>query len=219
MPEETVTNFKVDLPAGGVLYMQTPDEVALFEGSRERYEEEYAFTKTNDKFNLGTLLLQQVQLFRAQTAINGMVPEVDGKGLPTGRYKRVEMDSNDIVKYQKILQEASAEVRNLEKQLGIDKGTREKGNTHTIGSYVKTLKRAAHERGIHITKRTLEYERVVNELRWKLRLLFNADREDREYHNITPRNILEWLREECDKLEEVDKTFAKEKGKLYVGAL
>lgn len=215
----TAADYRVNLPAGGALHLQTPDEVQFWNDAKGRYEEEYTLSKHNDQVTLGLLLQQQVIIFRCQTAINGMEPEVDGSGVPTGSYKRVELDGGEIRAYQETLVKASSELRSLEKSLGIDKATREQGGKHTVDSYVQAIKRAAHERGVHIAKRTLEYERVVNELRVRLRLLYNADAEDRKYHNITPRTILDWLRAECDRLEGVDKEFGKQKGKLFVGKL
>jgi hypothetical protein len=213
-----VVNYEVELPAGGVMHLQSPDEVAFWNESLQRYGEEYTLSKQNDLITLGLLLQQQVILFRCQTAINGMEPELS-EGVPTGRYKRVEIDAAEQSTYLKNMTTASQEMRALEKQLGIDKATREQGGTHTVDSYVRDLKRAAHQRGIHIAKRTIEYERVVNELRVRLRLLYTADEEDRRYHSITPKTILDWLRGECDRLDEVDKKFAKEKGKVFIGRL
>lgn len=217
--EVKLVDFDVELPAGGKMHLRTADEVELWESALERYQSEYTLQKHNDLVTLGSLLQQQINIFRAQTAINGMEPELDAGGVPTGSYRRVEVDSDGLAAHQKAMNVASAETRNLEKQLGIDKATREQGNAHTVDSYLSMLKRAAHQRGIHITTRTLEYERVVNELRWKLRMLFTQDAEDRAYHNITPKTVLEWLRDECDALEEVDKKFSHEKGKLFAGKL
>lgn len=211
--------FAVDLPSGGRLYLQSPDEVELWETAANRYREDYVLAKHNDLVTLGALLQQQIVLFRCQTAINGMEAEVDRQGVPTGRYVRADLDAGDVAAYQKTLTEAAKEMRALEKQLGIDKATRESGGAHTVDNYISTLKRAAHQRGIHITKRTLAYEAFVNELRWKVRMLFNSDAEDRAYHNITPRTVLEWTREQLNELEEIDKKYAREKGKLYLGKL
>lgn len=212
-------DYRVELPAGGVLHLQTPDEVQLWNESMVRYREEYTFAKVNDLVTLGLLLQQQVVLFRLQTSVNGMEPELDAGGVPTGAYRRVEFDASDLATIQKTIQSTSAEMRALEKSLGIDKATREQGGSHTVDSYVRALKRAAHTRGVHIAERTIEYEKVINELRVRLRLLYNADAEDRKYHNITPKSILDWLREECARLEQVDKDFNKQYGKLFVGKL
>ena len=114
---------------------------------------------------------------------------------------------------------ASAEMRALEKSLGIDKAKREAGGTHTVDSYIRDLKRAAHQRGVHIAQRTLEYEKVANEARVRLRLLYNGDEEDRKYHGITPKTVLDWLKDELDRLADVDQKFNREKGKLFVGKL
>jgi hypothetical protein len=216
---ETPIDYSVELPAGGTMHLQSPDEVALWEGALERYRDDYTFSKMNDLFTLGSLLQQQIILFRCQTQINGMEPETGPNGVPTGNYKVVELDAGLLDKYQKQMNAASKEMRELERQLGIDKATRESGGAHTVDSYLKEVKRAAYQRAIHITQRTLEYERVINDLRVRLRILMNGDAEDRAYHNITPKSIILWLKEECDTLAEVDKKFNKEKGKLFIGKL
>lgn len=212
-------SFRVDLPAGGHLYLQSADEVDFWEESAAKYHEEYTLAKQNDLITLGALLLQQVILYRCQTEINGMMPKVDEGGVPTGEYMRVDLDQRELEGIQKRMLEAAKEMRELEKQLGIDKKTREQGGTHTLDDYVKTLKRAAHTRGVHIAERTLEYERVINDLRVRLRLLYNADDEDRQYHNITPKSILDWLLGETDRLAEVDRKFNEQKGSVFAGKL
>lgn len=219
MSAPVLANLEVDLPAGGVLHLQTPDEVQFWNESKERYEEEYTLSKQNDLIALGQLLQQQVILFRAQTAINGMEPELDENDVPTGVYKRVQLDANETAAWQKTMTAAAQEMRNLEKALGIDKATREQGGAHTVDSYVRSLKRAAHSRGIHITERTLEYEKFVNELRVRVRILLHGDDEDRKYHNITPKTVMLWAEEEVLRLEEADKKWAREVGKLFAGKL
>ncbi len=209
----------VDLPAGGTIHLQTPDEVTFWNESLEKYGEEYALMKQNDLVTLGLLLQQQVIIYRCQIAVNGMEPELDENDVPTGRYRRVEIDAGELAAYQSTMTKAAVELRSLEKQLGIDKATREKGGKHTVDSYVRELKRAAHSMGVHVAKRTLEYERVVNELRVRLRILASGDEEDMRYHNITKNTVLSWLWNELKRLEEVDKKYAKEKGKVFVGKL
>jgi len=215
----SIVDFSVELPAGGPLHLQSADEVDLWTRSLARYRDEYVLSKVNDLVSLGTLLQQQIVVFRCQTAINGMEPELDGRGVPTGSYKRVEMDGGELASYGRALLEASKEMRALEKALGIDKQTREAGGAHTLSNYIAVLKRAAHDRGIHISKRTLEYERFVNELRWKVRMLYHADKEDRAYHDITPKSVLDWIVGEVVVLDKIDTDYAREKGKLYIGEL
>lgn len=212
-------SYEVELPAGGLLHLQTPDEVQFWQDSLARYTEDYTLLKQNDLITLGQLLQQQVLLFRFQTQINGMEPELDPNDVPTGKYKRVTLTPTEVATIQKAMTACSTEMRELEKALGIDKKTREQGGTHTVDSYIKAVKRAGHTRGVHIAERTIEYEKVVNELRVRLRMLYQGDKEDRAYHSITPKTILDWLRDECARLEQVDIDFAQQKGKLFVGQL
>jgi hypothetical protein len=82
-----------------------------------------------------------------------------------------------------------------------------------------TLKLAANAYGVHISKRTKEYEAFAMALRTKLRILANADAEDKAYEEISEEKVLEWARQQLAHLEQVDKDFANEKGKLVVGKL
>lgn len=219
MTVRPISDYSVELPAGGTLHLQSADEVNLWTSALAKYQEDYLISKHNDLVTLGSLLQQQLVIYRAQVAINGMEPEVDKQGVPTGRYRRVEIDGADLAAYQKALTEAAKEMRALEKALGIDKPTREQGGAHTVDNYIRTLKKAAHDRGVHITEMVLEYQRVMKELEWKLRLLYNGDAQDRAYHNISPKSVLDWLRDEVAELNARDREWANQVGKLYVGKL
>lgn len=211
--------YEVDLPAGGKLVLQSQDEVDMWDQSASKYVKDYHLNKANDLVLLGAILSQQLALFRAQQRLNGMVPEFDKAGVPTGRYITTTPSPKDMSVAQGQILKAGGEIRELEKALGIDKKTREAGGQHTVGDYVKSLKRSAHQMGVHISQRTKAYEAFVMELRWKIRVLHNGDDEDRKHHNVTTDSILEWAEKELIKLEAVDKKFAKEKGKVYAGKL
>ncbi len=218
-PPPPPPNFQVELPAGGTMQLQTAEEVELWKKSHERYVEDYHLSKTNDLVLLGAILTQQLILFRAQRKLNGMTAQVDAAGVPTGHYTTVEMDGEETARYSKILNTATAEIKSTERALGIDKVTREQGGTISVESYLRFLKKAAHERGIHIVKRVIAYEKFANELRTMLRMFHNLDAEDRAYHDLTEANILRWCSDQLAVLEEVDKEFAHQKGKLYAGKL
>jgi hypothetical protein len=211
--------FEVELPSGGKMFLQSAEEVALWEQSHERYVEDYHLTKTNDLVLVGAILQQQVTLYRAQCALNGVEAELDNAGVPTGRYKQHKLDADETDKFLRMLNEATKQIQTIEKALGIDKVSREAGGAVTVENYLRTLKRAAHDRGIHISKRVIAYEQFCMDLKTRLRILKNADAEDRNYHDITPERVLAWATEQLDALEEVDKKFAREKGKVYIGKL
>jgi hypothetical protein len=189
---------EVDLPAGGRLELKNADEVTLWNESAKRYQEDYGIHKANDLMLLGAILSQAIAMYRAQRDLN---------------------DTKKASGAQGIIIKASTEIRELEKALGIDKKTREAGGQHTVANYVASLKRAGHEFGVRIANRTKAYEKFVMELRWKVRLLDNGDAEDRREHNISERTVLEWVRVELGTLEEADKKWANEKGKVFVGKM
>lgn len=219
MGNNQVQTFEVELPGGGAMYLQSAEEVDLWQKSHSHYVDDYHLTKTNDLVLIGGLLQQQIILFRAQRSLNGMIPEVDNAGVPTGRYKLVNMDDDAMGSATKRLNMALDQIQKLEKTLGIDKVSRESGGHYSLDNYLRTLKRAAHERGIHISQRILGYEAFVQELSTRLRMLNNLDAEDRNYHGISETTVLKWAEEEIESLAELDRKFALEKGKVYVGAL
>jgi hypothetical protein len=210
------TQHEVDLPAGGRITLRDADEVDLWETALERYIEDYHLTKTNDLMQLGVLLQFQVAAYRAQRNMNPR-PKLDAQGLPTGQM--IVPDDRQVMSAMTELTKASEQVQKIEKLLGIDKSSREAGGQHTVANYITTLKKAAHERGIHIVERNKEVEGFINELSWRLRVLNDADAEDRGYHDIKPETICEWARGEVARIQQMDKDYAATKGKLYAGKL
>lgn len=191
-------DFSVALPGGGRLTLSSADEVEMWNETKDRYIRDYRITRTNDLILLGALLSQVLTLYRAQRDLS---------------------DEKKAGGAQAMVSKASDEIRKAEKALGIDKASREKGGQHSVSDYLTTLKKAAFEKGVHISNRVKEYERVMMEARWKIRLLRNGDLEDRQYHRLTAESIIDWLEKELGKLEEKDKEWAKEKGAIWVGKL
>lgn len=209
----------VELPAGGKLHLQTVEEVDMWDRTAARYRADYALSKTNDLVLLGAILTQNLQMFRAQQAINGMEAQLDPNGIPTGQYVRVQVKANDASKWQNIILKAAGEIRELEKVLGIDKKTRDAGGGDSIAGYLGSLKIAGRQLGVHITKRTKAYEEFAMELRWRLRVLRHGDEEDRAHHAITEKSVLDFATTRLAELEQIDKEFASQKGKIFAGKL
>lgn len=209
--------FDVDLPAGGKLHLQSAEEVDMWEEAAKAYIADYNLTRTNDKVLLGSILTQQLAMFRAQQALNGMEAVLDANNVPTGRYQQTKLKPSEQAAAQKMIRDASAEIRDIEKSLGIDKKTRESGGAETVRDYISKLKRHGHAMGVHISKRVLRYEAFCMELKTKLRMMENLDDEDRAYHGLSWEAIGKWAYKELLDIEEVDKKYANEKGKLFIG--
>lgn len=190
--------FEVELPGGGKMSLLSADEVVMWNEASKRYQRDYRLTKQNDLILLGALLSQVLMMYRAQRDL---------------------ADPKKMAAAQATISKAADDIRKAEKALGIDKASREKGGQMTVADYITRLKRAAYEKGVHISNRVKEYERVMMEARWKIRLLRNGDTEDRQYHRISESSIIDWLEKELAKLEEADKQWAREKASVWVGKL
>lgn len=211
--------FEVDAPGGGKLAVLTAEEVTVYEEMRDSYIKDYALVRQSELVLLGALLSQALEIFRAQQEISGLIPRYDESGVPLGEYERKKLTPSQRVDVQKIVIAASKEIRELEKQLGIDKKSRDAGGKENVAEYITMLKRAGHRMGIHIHERVFKYEAFANEMRWRLRLLQNGDAEDKKYHDVSPEKICNWAREQLAEIEEHDKKFAKEQAGLFGGKL
>lgn len=211
--------FEVEAPAGGKLILRSQEEVDLYEEMAKAYKRDYRLTRQSELVLLGSILSQALALHRAQQDMSGMIPLRDAGGVPTGEYERKELKPTDRAAITKVISEATKDIRDTEKALGIDKKSRDAGNQESVSAYISNLKRAAHRMGVHIHKRVFKYESFSNELRWRLRLLKNGDDEDKKYHDISPEKICAWAEGELKEIEEFDKQFAKSQSKLFGGKL
>lgn len=218
-PGQYEAAFEVDMPQGGKLILKTQDEVDMWDRTSAAYVKEYRLVKANDLVLLSAILSQNLTMFRAQHRLNGMVAEKDEAGVPTGRYIEEPVDAKTMASSQGAITKASEEIRALEKALGIDKKTREAGGAYNVADYIATLKKAAHEMGIHISERFKFSEDVMMEARWKIRLLRNGDPEDRQHHDVSPEKIIDWLEMKLAEAEQVDIDYAKNKGHMFLGKL
>jgi hypothetical protein len=190
--------FDVEVPGGGKLTLADAEEVDLWNTAAEDYIAEYGFSKVNDLLVLGMILTFRLHIHREQ---------------------RKMADEKTAAAASKQILVLAGEMRDLEKQLGIDKKSREAGGQHTVIDYLTKLKHAAHEMGIHINERVGKYEAVAMKAREKIRMLRNLDLEDRRHHDISEGSIISWLERELADLEEVDREFAKTKARLWLGRL
>jgi hypothetical protein len=211
--------FTVEMPGGGgQMWLANMAEVDRWQTLEAQYREQYDLRKVNDLTNLGTLLVQQINLYRAQMALSGRVPEVDDlDGLPTGRMIYKVLKPAEVKAHQEAVTAASKEIREIEKAMGIDKKSREQAGDESLRSWLVTMKERAHRYGLHVSERTRAYEEFAMELRWRLRLNEVGDAEDKQYEDCSDEGVIRWAREQLAALEARDQTFAQEEGALVLG--
>lgn len=211
--------FEVEAPAGGRLYLRNQEEVDLWEEMAESYKTDYRLVRQGELVLLGSLLTQALIIYRCQQELTGLVPKHDADGVPLNEMEEKKVTPTERNAIQKSLGDATKEIREIEKQLRIDKKSLDAGGSQTVANYVLTLKKAGHRMGIHIFKRTKMYEQFAMDLRWRLRLLRNGDDEDRRYHDISEEKICAWAEGVLSEVESFDKEFAKEQSLLFGGKL
>lgn len=208
----------VEMPGGGgLMWLQSREEVDRWQTLEGQYVSQYDLRKVNDLTNLGTLLVQQVNLYRAQMALSGRVPQLDEEGLPTGKMVSRVLKPAEVKAHQEAVNIASKEIREIEKAMGIDKKSRDQAGDESLRGWLVVMKERAHRYGVHVTGRTKRYEEFVMELRWRLRLNEIGDTEDKVYEDCTNDGLLKWGREQLADLEEKDRKFAAEEAALVMG--
>lgn len=219
----TAWKHTVEMLAGGEAYLLSDAEVDRWQTLSEHYVNDFGIEYTNDKAMLDTILQQQMLVFRSQQKLNGLTPQFDEDGLPTGGMKYQELKPAERDREQAALIAATKEVRLMETALGLDKKTRDASGQQTLESFIAKLREVGHEYGIHIVERTKAFEFFVNELSWRVRINETGDDEDKAYKlqddafDCTDNGILGWTRENLETLREIDRQFAHQKGKLYTG--
>lgn len=212
-------HFEVEAPAGGKIFLRSQDEVEFWEDMVEGYKEDYNLTRRNELVLVGALVTQALTIYRGQQEMTGLLPKFDNSGIPTGEMEEKKVSATERGAIQKSIAEASKEIRELEKQLGIDKKSREASGAQTVAGYISTLKEAGHKMGVHIFQRVKMYEQLAMDLRWRLRILRNGDDEDKRYHDISPEKICKWAEGVLAEIEKFDQEFAEEQQKLFGGKL
>lgn len=208
--------FEVDMPGGGHLHLHSPEEMELWNTLRERYIDDFGLVKVTDQISVGMLLTQQMALYRAQQLSNGRRVKMAEAG-PTGEYERVPPEETLAATGQ--MDKAINQIGKLEERLGIDKKSREAGGKYELQDYLRVAKGAAHEFGIHISERVMFIEQMAMDVSMMIRILDNADDEDRNYHGISEAGIVNHMRKCLEVMHSKDQEWAKEKGALFVGKL
>lgn len=211
--------FEVEAPAGGKLILRSLEEVTLYSEMADAYRKDYRLVRQSELVLLGSILSQALTLHRAQQDMSGVKATFDAAGVPTGEYEHHALKGAERAALQKVMSDATKEIRDTEKALGIDKKSRDAGNQESVAAYISTLKRAAHRMGVHIHARVHMYEEFNMGLKWRLRLLKNGDEEDKKYHDISPEKICTWAENELREIEDFDKKFAKSQSKIFGGKL
>lgn len=205
-----------ELPGGGTVTLMNIGEVNYFETIKSRYLDEFPLTKPNDLSRMSQLIMAELTAYRLMQDAAGQRAQYDAAGNLIG-LAVVDPIERDFAMTN--LPKVQDEIRKLENALRIDKKTREGSGQHEVKNYIENLKSAAAEYGVHLSERYTYYDETMNELSWMLRVLDNADKEDRDYHKVSEEGILKYVRERLSAKEQMDIDFAKAKQSVWVGSI
>lgn len=192
-------DFDVEVPGGGTIQVKDEAEVDFWNKTVNGYIRDYDIENQNDLAAIGSIATQSLFKYRAQREAAA------GEGNARDVQIRVEKSEEAIEK--------------IEKRLGIDKRSRDKDAQNDTATHMSIVKQACLAKGIRISERTLEFERIMKEASWKLRILLHGDAEDRREMGLTERSFLEWLERELAEVDARDDEWDKEQGALVVGTL
>jgi hypothetical protein len=169
----------VVLPSG-VAWPVHGTEVDYFTDRATRYLTDNHFANVSDFQDLDRVLMMELLCFRWSTWISNQVDYWD---------EPVDLDA-----LQRAFKEHSVELRQLKKQLGIDKAARDrtKGEDSTP-VFIANLLARAKEFGVMREEQLSKALSLFNELKALVTLHLNADETERAEMHIAVEDILDWL--------------------------
>lgn len=170
---------EIKLPSGAVFPVHA-EEVSYVMDRAARYLGENHFTNVSDIQDVDRMLIMELICFRWGTWIS--------------RTKDYWGDPVDEDKLQQSLKAHSTELRQLKKQLGIDKVARDRAKGEdSVPAYINNLLRRAKEFGIHRENQSAKVLELFNQLKALVTLHLNADEVERAEMHIQEHDLVEWI--------------------------
>lgn len=158
------------------------EEVDYIRDRAKRYLEENHFTNVSDIQDVDRMLIMELICFRWGTWIS--------------RQKDYWGDAVDMDQLQQSLKSHSTELRQLKKQLGIDKVARDRAKGEdSVPAYLNNLLRRAKEFGITRETQLGKALELFQDLQALVTLHNNCDEIERVENHVQVHDILSWLEE------------------------
>lgn len=177
------TRHKVKNLTGQEIQLLSAVERSYYQEARDKYLAEFKFTIHSDLRSLDRLLLLEVQMYRAQWYLAAGCD-----------YEGVDLDPAEETALRRTVKEATAQIQEIQKDLGLIKSLRDKEAADSVGAYIQKLKLAAKAHGV---KREKELGKAL-ELTHELFALCGAyqrsnENERRKLGFESADDIVEWV--------------------------
>lgn len=198
----TVTGQEIEL-----LHLR---EKKFYETARDKYLSEFSFTIASDLRALDRLLLLETQMHRAQWYL--------AAGMD---YDLCELDAKEEVALNRQVKEISAQIGEIQKDLGLTKAQRDKDSHESVGAYLKDLKIRAKEHGVKREKELGRALELCHELFGLAGAYQRANEHERKKLGFdSPDDLISWITDYMQpEFKAVDDHFREHQQKFWVRKL
>jgi hypothetical protein len=169
----------VKLPSGATFPVYV-EEVDYIQERAKLYMSQNHFVQVSDHQDVDRMLILELFVYRW--------------GVWLSRGRDWWGDPIDDDKTQKSINAWSTELRQLKKQLGLDKATRDKERgDDSVGAYIESLQIRAREFGVMREDQLAKALELFNQLHSLVTLWENSDEIERREMHVTIEDVMEWL--------------------------
>ena len=184
----------VTLPSGGTYHVLTNTEKKFFEDKVKRYADEFHFTNVSDLSEVDRIVVGELIHHRWSIWVSKGRDYFDEE-VSTTTFSR---NMNDI----------SHEVRQLKKNLGMDKVTRDKvSGDDSVPAYWDNLLKRAKEFGYMRNEQAVQAITSMMRIDALVTLYHNTDEQEKREFHAEWDDILKLISEELEKFHQIDTDF------------
>lgn len=201
------TREKVQSLDGQEIQLLHVNEKKLYEGAQQRYLKDYTFTAANDLREIDRLVLLEVQMYRAQWY------------LAAGEdYDAVTLEAKEEVELRRSMKDLSAQIVELQRNLGLTKAQRDKQDVDSVGGYITQLKQAAKAHGVRREKQLGKSIELLKQLLALTGAYSRSDENERRKIGVENADqIIEWIEEYLrPEFDAVDEYFRHNEQRFWV---
>lgn len=199
--EDESEDIYVTGPSGSTYQVYNDLEAEHYKQLSERYQEDNVFANVSDIQELDRIIMMELMAYRWGS---WLLQEKDYEG------KRVNPQE-----LQKSIAAYSKEIREIKKDLGMDKSTRDRDQGENLAAYVENLRVRAKEFGIVRNEQAIKAINILMELRGHLTLWKNSSESERREFNANLEDIVAWCETKFDEFDEIDAAL-REKQKYWI---
>jgi len=180
----------VEGPSGSRYQVLNQFEADHYKSLSERYQEDNVLENVSDVQELDRILMMELMMYRWGL---WLIQEKD--------YDDKRVNPSEL---QKSISSYSKEIREIKKDLGMDKSTRDKDQGESLSGYIQNLLRRAEEFGISRNDQAVEAINTLMELRGYITLYRNSNDAERKEFHVTLEEIIQWCEKSFEKFDEID---------------